>query len=301
MIALLILVGQVTLWAVLGIEARTSCVLSPCSTTELHPPPSKHIFVCDFSLDVPDLQNLLQFQHCFHLVQVLELHLWPPHLADDRHAPAAGHHLQSPVLWAPGVNGAGKTTTFKMLEWRHPSDLQTRRHQDTHGLYWVACDQTCLLRSLDHGKRTLRNLHSWSRTFLCGDAGPFAFRAVLQRTIACQDSDLPSELLYGQAGYLYALLYVNLEMGPDALCESAVREAVAAVIKSGKTSSREEKKAERHPLLYQWRRKQYAGVAHGVAGMYCMLMPLMTPPTHRPLGTPLPSRHQIARLLSEVS
>ncbi|XP_064346691.1 uncharacterized protein LOC105088760 isoform X1 [Camelus dromedarius] len=199
MIALLILVGQVTLWA-----------------------------VCDFSLDVPDLQNLLQFQHCFHLVQVLELHLWPPHLADDRHAPAAGHHLQSPVLWAPGVNGAGKTTTFKMLEWRHPSDLQTCRHQDTHGL---------------------------------------------QRTIACQDSDLPSELLYGQAGYLYALLYVNLEMGPDALCESAVREAVAAVIKSGKTSSREEKKAERHPLLYQWRRKQYAGVAHGVAGMYCMLMP----------------------------
>lgn len=96
----------------------------------------------------------------------------------------------------------------------------------------------------------------------------------LQRTIACQDSDLPSELLYGQAGYLYALLYVNLEMGPDALCESAVREAVAAVIKSGKTSSREEKKAERHPLLYQWRRKQYAGVAHGVAGMYCMLMPV---------------------------
>ncbi|XP_032345442.1 lanC-like protein 2 isoform X2 [Camelus ferus] len=244
MIALLILVGQVTLWA-----------------------------VCDFSLDVPDLQNLLQFQHCFHLLQVLGLHLWPPHLADDRHAPAAGHHLQSPVLWAPGVNGAGKTTTFKMLEWRHPSDLQTRRHQDTHGLYRVACDQTCLLRSLDHGKRTLRNLHSWSRTFLCGDAGPFAFRAVLQRTIACQDSDLPSELLYGQAGYLYALLYVNLEMGPDALCESAVREAVAAVIKSGKTSSREEKKAERHPLLYQWRRKQYAGVAHGVAGMYCMLMP----------------------------
>ncbi|XP_064346703.1 uncharacterized protein LOC105088760 isoform X4 [Camelus dromedarius] len=154
MIALLILVGQVTLWA-----------------------------VCDFSLDVPDLQNLLQFQHCFHLVQVLELHLWPPHLADDRHAPAAGHHLQSPVLWAPGVNGAGKTTTFKMLEWRHPSDLQTCRHQDTHGLYWVACDQTCLLRSLDHGKRTLRNLHSWSRTFLCGDAGPFAFRAVVHHNL----------------------------------------------------------------------------------------------------------------------
>ncbi|XP_072798200.1 uncharacterized protein [Vicugna pacos] len=102
---------------------------------------------------------------------------------------------------------------------------------------------------------------------------PFRSDGKLQRTIVCRDSDLPGELLYGQAGYLYALLHVNLEMGPGALCESAVREAVAAVVKSGKTSSREEKKAERRPLLYQWRRKQYAGAAHDVAGRYCMLIP----------------------------
>lgn len=46
----------------------------------------------------------------------------------------------------------------------------------------------------------------------------------LQRSIVCQDSDLPDELLYGRAGYLYALLYLNTEIGPGTVCESAVRE-----------------------------------------------------------------------------
>ena len=46
----------------------------------------------------------------------------------------------------------------------------------------------------------------------------------LQRTIVCRDSDLPDELLFGRAGYLYALLYVNTEMGPGAVCESAIKE-----------------------------------------------------------------------------
>lgn len=46
----------------------------------------------------------------------------------------------------------------------------------------------------------------------------------LQRTIVCQDSELPDELLYGRAGYLYALLYLNTEIGPGTVCESAVKE-----------------------------------------------------------------------------
>lgn len=46
----------------------------------------------------------------------------------------------------------------------------------------------------------------------------------LQRTIVCRDSDLPDELLFGRAGYLYAVLYVNTEMGPGAVCESAIKE-----------------------------------------------------------------------------
>lgn len=39
-----------------------------------------------------------------------------------------------------------------------------------------------------------------------------------------RDSDLPDELLYGRAGYLYALLYLNTEIGPGAVSESAIKE-----------------------------------------------------------------------------
>lgn len=46
----------------------------------------------------------------------------------------------------------------------------------------------------------------------------------LQRTVVCGDSDLPDELLYGRAGYLYALLYLNTEIGPGTVCQSAVKE-----------------------------------------------------------------------------
>ncbi|KAK2116017.1 LanC-like protein 2, partial [Saguinus oedipus] len=159
-------------------------------------------------------------------------------------------------------------------------------------LYRVTCDQTYLLRSLDYVKRTLWNLNGRRVTFLCGDAGPLAVGAViyhklrsdcesqecvtkllqLQKAVVCQESDLPDELLYGRAGYLYALLYLNMEIGPGTVCESAIKEVVNAMIESGKTLSREERKTERCPLLYQWHRKQYVGAAHGMAGIYYMLM-----------------------------
>lgn len=44
----------------------------------------------------------------------------------------------------------------------------------------------------------------------------------LQRSVLSPDSDVPDELLYGRAGYLYALLYVNKEMGPDTVDETTV-------------------------------------------------------------------------------
>lgn len=64
-----------------------------------------------------------------------------------------------------------------------------------------------------------------SQTF-SGERNPFLLGRLLQlqRSIVCQDSDLPDELLYGRAGYLYALLYLNTEIGPGTVCESAVRE-----------------------------------------------------------------------------
>ncbi|XP_050793699.1 lanC-like protein 2 isoform X1 [Gopherus flavomarginatus] len=159
-------------------------------------------------------------------------------------------------------------------------------------LYRVTRDQKYLQRSLDYVKRILRNLTGRRVTFLCGDAGPLAVGAVvyhklkidseskecitkllqLQRTVISTDSELPDELLYGRAGYLYALLYLNTEIGPDTVPQSVIKEVVDAIIESGKNFSKEERKTERCPLLYQWHRKQYIGAAHGVAGIYYMLM-----------------------------
>ncbi|NXD67005.1 LANC2 protein, partial [Eolophus roseicapillus] len=111
-------------------------------------------------------------------------------------------------------------------------------------LYRVTKNQSHLQRSLDYVKRILRNLNGRRVTFLCGDAGPLAVGAVvyhklkidseskecvakllqLHRTVISTDAELPDELLYGRAGYLYALLYLNTEIGPDTVPQSVIKE-----------------------------------------------------------------------------
>lgn len=49
-------------------------------------------------------------------------------------------------------------------------------------------------------------------------------------------------------------------------------QVVTAIVESGKNMSAEQKKTERCPLLYEWHKKQYIGAAHGMAGIYYMLM-----------------------------
>ncbi len=44
----------------------------------------------------------------------------------------------------------------------------------------------------------------------------------LQRAVLSPDSEMPDELLYGRAGYLYALLYINKEIGADTVDESTI-------------------------------------------------------------------------------
>ncbi|OXB59045.1 hypothetical protein ASZ78_006956 [Callipepla squamata] len=151
-------------------------------------------------------------------------------------------------------------------------------------LYRVTKNQSHLQRSLDYVKRILRNLNGRRVTFLCGDAGPLAVGAVvyhklkndseskecvarllqLQRTVTSTDAELPDELLYGRAG--------SHGNGSTAKLGLEHLRVIDAIIESGKNFSKEERKTERCPLLYQWHRKQYVGAAHGVAGIYYMLM-----------------------------
>ncbi|XP_077410603.1 lanC-like protein 2 [Vanacampus margaritifer] len=159
-------------------------------------------------------------------------------------------------------------------------------------LYRGSNDVAHLQRALDYVKRSMRILNGRKVTFLCGDAGPLAVGAVvhhklgntadsndclsrllqLQLSVLGLDSETPDELLYGRAGYLYALLYVNKEIGGDTVDEATVAKVVAPIIESGKNLSAELKKTERCPLLYEWHKKQYVGAAHGLAGIFYMLM-----------------------------
>nr|XP_040022699.1 lanC-like protein 2 isoform X2 [Gasterosteus aculeatus aculeatus] len=169
--------------------------------------------------------------------------------------------------------------------WTGIALLYLQLHRLTH----EAAD---LQRALDYVKRTMRILNGRKVTFLCGDAGPLAVGAVvhhklnnaadsqdclsrvlqLQRAVLSPDSDMPDELLYGRAGYLYALLYVNQQMGADAVEQDVITKVATAIVESGKNLSVEQKKTDRCPLLYEWHKKQYIGAAHGLAGIFCTLM-----------------------------
>nr|XP_057916083.1 lanC-like protein 2 isoform X2 [Doryrhamphus excisus] len=159
-------------------------------------------------------------------------------------------------------------------------------------LHRVSNELSHLQRALDYVKRAMRVLNGRKVTFLCGDAGPLAVGAVvhhklgnpsdskdclarllqLQRSVLSPDSEMPDELLYGRAGYLYALLYVNSQLGNAAVEDATIAEVATAIIQSGKNLSVELKKADRCPLLYEWHKKQYVGAAHGLAGIFHTLM-----------------------------
>ncbi|KAM9839878.1 lanC-like protein 2 [Aulostomus maculatus] len=159
-------------------------------------------------------------------------------------------------------------------------------------LHRISQEASHLQRALDYVKRTMRILNGRKVTFLCGDAGPLAVSAVvhhklgntadskdslsrllqLQCSLLSPDSEMPDELLYGRAGYLYALLYVKKEIGADTVDDDTITKVVTAIVESGKNLSAEQKKTERCPLLYEWHKKQYVGAAHGLAGILYMLM-----------------------------
>ncbi|KAH7965840.1 hypothetical protein HPB49_011385 [Dermacentor silvarum] len=157
-------------------------------------------------------------------------------------------------------------------------------------LYDVLQDTSYLNRALPLVERQLSNLKERRFSFLCGDPGPLAVGADLYNRLGrSQDShnlirrllslnkyvvpstaDIPDELLYGRVGYLYALLYIRKHVSPTAVDDGLIRNVVQAVLSSGQQLSAEEK--SRSPLMYQWHGSFYLGAAHGLAGIFYMLL-----------------------------
>uniref|UniRef100_A0A3B3VXM1 LanC lantibiotic synthetase component C-like 2 (bacterial) n=1 Tax=Poecilia latipinna TaxID=48699 RepID=A0A3B3VXM1_9TELE len=120
-------------------------------------------------------------------------------------------------------------------------------------LHRVSSEASHLQRALDYVKRAMRILNGRKVTFLCGDAGPLAVGAVvyhklnnnteskdcvsrllqLQRSVVSPDNEMPDELLFGRTGYLFALLYVNKEIGADAVDEATITKVNLQLIHNG--------------------------------------------------------------------
>ncbi|XP_060833144.1 lanC-like protein 2 isoform X2 [Bombus pascuorum] len=127
-------------------------------------------------------------------------------------------------------------------------------------------------------------------TFLTGIVGPVALGAVvfhsegysdeaqnmiskvksLQSVVLNENSDLPDELLYGRAGYLFSLLFLNSNISPAPIESDLIKQVIALIIKSGNLYSASKKYET--PLMYVWHRTEYIGGAHGLGGILYILL-----------------------------
>ncbi|CAA7013773.1 unnamed protein product [Microthlaspi erraticum] len=120
-------------------------------------------------------------------------------------------------------------------------------------------------------------------TFICGHAGVCALGAVAAKHIGDDQlqeryltrfheirlpNDLPYELLYGRAGYLWACLFLNKHIGKDSVSSARMRSVVDEIFKSGRQMGERGK----CPLMYEWHGKKYWGAAHGLAGIMNVLL-----------------------------
>lgn len=126
-------------------------------------------------------------------------------------------------------------------------------------------------------------------TFLIGSAGPLSLGAVFYDKIDKEESramilklkslsdyvleeneHLPDELLYGRAGYLYCLLFVNKNVTPSPFDDFLIKQVVQSILKSGRAYSTRE--SSESPLMYAWHDSEYLGGAHGLGGILYLLL-----------------------------
>lgn len=128
-------------------------------------------------------------------------------------------------------------------------------------------------------------------SFLTGKVGPIALAVIAYSRLEnlentqlycdkllafgqnpCLIAEKSDELLYGRAGYLYALLFVKNYVPPASKdsYELSVRNTIEAIFNSGKTLAEYAKSP--NPLKFEWHKKEYLGAAHGYAGIYHTLL-----------------------------
>ncbi|KAJ8567885.1 hypothetical protein K7X08_020607 [Anisodus acutangulus] len=117
-------------------------------------------------------------------------------------------------------------------------------------------------------------------TFIGGHAGIYALGAIAAKNSGddqlCEHYltkfkeiklpiDLPDDLFYGRAGYLWSCSFLNKHLGKGTISISQMREIVNELIKSGRKLSK--LKNFKSPLMYESRGKRYWEAPHGLAGV----------------------------------
>ncbi|RSH84100.1 hypothetical protein EHS25_005345 [Saitozyma podzolica] len=149
----------------------------------------------------------------------------------------------------------------------------------------------------ENALRTGRRLRSGC-SFLCDHVGLLSVAAVAIHRERPDDTRLPDlihrieaaveyvlrkdtgdELLYGRAGYLYAIQFLRKDFARDPLGSKlpvVAKQTFDAILASGRRSAL----ARGPPLYWRWRGKTYLGAAHGFAGILTVLLQ-----EHRVFGT----------------
>ncbi|KAI4498197.1 hypothetical protein M0802_006683 [Mischocyttarus mexicanus] len=140
--------------------------------------------------------------------------------------------------------------------------------------------------------KTCINKFQWRKeiTYLTGLSGPLALGAVLFHKHGYKDDSknaisklislsshvvnehdkVCDELLYGRAGYLFSLLYVNSNISSSPIESDIIKQVISCIIKSGNVYSKSRR--YKTPLMYSWHDSEYLGGAHGLAGILYILL-----------------------------
>lgn len=92
----------------------------------------------------------------------------------------------------------------------------------------------------------------------------------MQQDAINANSDMPNEYLYGRAGYLYALLFVNKHILTKPIDIAYIRKVIDAIFICGQNLAKDNK--FKAPLMYEWHESYYLGAAHGVSGILYLLL-----------------------------
>ncbi|KAL1821673.1 hypothetical protein ACET3Z_016542 [Daucus carota] len=89
--------------------------------------------------------------------------------------------------------------------------------------------------------------------------------------------DLPDELLFGRAGFLWACLFLNKHIGEGTIPSMHMRVVAEELIAKGRKMGSKDS----CPLMYEFKGQKYWGTAHGLAGIMHVLMDLELKPDER--------------------